>query len=171
MADEKKPPQGVVGSKLFSGVDVMADRLEVGIYAFEPLQKRVAVLTLWVDPAQDEAWRLLHTLLCAYPALQAAGIDSGGHYTAQVYRFAYASGLPGSGAAHRVFATKTHARRGCGRGIRSVLVDVSGLDEQIKLLLVDAKDDPVNPAGLVCARAVYEWESSVGNSVAAILLV
>ena len=176
MTVEKKPPQGAGNAQLYAGVEVMADRLEVGIYAFQTEARQVAALTLWVNPSQDEAWRLLHALLCAYPGLRAVGVDSGGHQTGQVYRFALSSNQPDSGAEHKVVATKNCSTRGSKNGLGSVLMDVygpdHGSDEKIKILvlLVGLEDGAASPDVLRCARAACEWESLIRYSSPAMRL-
>ena len=168
MTDEKKPPQGAGNAMLYAGVDVLADRLELGIYDLQAETRQVAAFTLWVDPSQDEAWRLLHALLCAYPGLQAVGVDSGGHHTGQVYRFALASKQPESGAAHEVFATKTRSTCGGDQKLSSTLVDVQGrgrvLEEQIRVLLIAGGCEAATPDVLRYSRAVHEWMHSIGCS-------
>lgn len=163
MTDEKKPPQAVAGV-VCAGVDVMCDRLEVGVYAFTPDAKRVAHLVLWGDPSQDACWQQMHALLCGLSGLQAVAVDSGGLHTQQVLRFAHASSQEGSGAAHKVFASKTRSIRGVPCGISTVRVGVCHqgklLDDTIELLLVNMKTNNDPNDVFTLAQAVYSWECS-----------
>ena len=163
MTDEKKPPQGVA-SAVYAGVDVMCDRLEVGVFGFTPNAKPVAHLVLWGDPEQDACWQQLHALLCGLSGLQAVGVDSGGHHTLQVYRFAHASSQEGLGVAHKVFATKNQSIRGVPSGIKVRQVDVCHrgqvLSGPIELLLINMETNTDLTGVYSLAKAVYAWEAS-----------
>lgn len=173
MSDEKKPPQGVAGV-VCAGVDVMSDRLEVGVYAFTLDSEELAHLVIYGDPGQDACWQQLHALLCGLSGLQAVGVDSGGHHTQQVYRFAHASGQEGSGAAHKVFAVKNQSIRLGVPGTRVRQLDVCHLGQvlngPIELLMINMKtnNDPTDV--FTVAQAVYLWQSSVGRPEPAMLL-
>ena len=170
MTDEKKPPQGVAGA-ICAGVNVMSDRLEVGVYAFTPDAKRVAHLWLWGEPGQDACWQQLHALLCGLSGLQAVAVDSGGHHTQQVYRFAHASGEEGLGAAHKVFAVKNQSIRGVPCGTRAMRVDVchqgNVLDGPIELLLINMNTNTDSTDVFNLAQAVYTWEASTRDAMRA----
>lgn len=162
MTDEKKPPEPVATGVICAGVDVMSDRLEVGIYAFTPEASRVAALTLWCDPAQDAGWQQLHALLCSFSGLQVVAVDSGGLHTQQVYRFAHASRQEGTGAAYKVFASKTQSIRGGYCGSRTLLVDVTShlgqvLPEPIELLLISIESNTAQDGVFALAHAAYLW--------------
>jgi phage terminase large subunit GpA-like protein len=170
MTDEKKPPQRVAGV-ICAGVDVMSDRLEVGVYAFTPDAKRVAHLVLWGDPGQDACWQQLHALLCGLSGLQAVAVDSGGHHTQQVYRFAHASSQEGSGAAHKVFAAKNQSIRGVPSGTRTMQVDVCHrgqvLNGPIELLLINMETNTDSTDVYTLAQAVYTKETSTRSAMRA----
>lgn len=162
MTDEKKPPQEVASETICAGVDVMSDRLVVGIYAFGPETRRLAELTLWCNPDRDASWQQLHALLCSYSGLQLVAVDSGGLHTQQVYRFAHASSQEGAGAAHKVFAVKGQSIRGVPPGMHSQLVQVGHqgrlLPDKIELLLIDMQTNTAKNDLLSLATAVYLWQ-------------
>lgn len=172
MTDEKKPPQEVADVTICAGVDVMADRLEVALCAFgsgaQPLAFNRHIAHIYGDPAQGHVWGLLWSLLqvpvhhpgAGLLGIRAAGVDSGGHHTRQVYRFVHQHGQPGPHAP-RLFALKACSTRGSAGGIKSMKVDVAGHDKApdacIALLLVDVENDHAGPDADKYAQAVYEW--------------
>jgi phage terminase large subunit GpA-like protein len=88
-------PRGV--GLLTAGIDVQGDRLELLVKGWGRGEESwlVAWEQLFGDPGLDEVWQTLENRLTrAYTLangktlrLSAAGIDSGGHHTEQVYRF------------------------------------------------------------------------------------
>ena len=88
-------PPGV--QVLTAGVDVQDDRLEVSVYGFGRLEEtwRVEHQVLRGDPGSPVLWDELDAvLLSRYRTddgrelgIEAACVDSGGHFTEQVYRF------------------------------------------------------------------------------------
>lgn len=84
---------------LTAGVDVQDDRLEYEIVGWGRDEESwsIAHKVIWGDPAKPDVWQTLdHDLRQAWPharavspmIVRAACIDSGGHHTASVYRFA-----------------------------------------------------------------------------------
>ncbi|MFK3680672.1 phage terminase large subunit family protein [Pseudomonas sp. NPDC088890] len=82
---------------LVASVDVQANRLEMLVMGFGVGMERwlVDFQVIWGDPAKDSTWLLLDEKLkaryrhpCgAHLGILAAGIDSGGHHTDEVYQF------------------------------------------------------------------------------------
>lgn len=88
-------PKG--GLVLVAGVDVQDDRFEINVWAIGKGEEMwiVDYIIIYANPAIPESWEKLDQQLKAtYPhacgqhlAIEAAGIDSGGHFTHQVYDF------------------------------------------------------------------------------------
>jgi phage terminase large subunit GpA-like protein len=82
---------------LVAGVDVQDNRLEVGLYGVGRNEEiwQVSHEALYGDPAQPEVWEQLDKALLrswrhgkgGMIKLAAAGVDSGGHYTHEVYQY------------------------------------------------------------------------------------
>ena len=95
---------------LTAGVDVQDDRLELEIVGWGRGEESWSIeyKTLYGDPSTAELWMRLDTILqqrFKHPIhgemiLRAACVDSGGHYTQQVYNYCRAR------AGRRVFAIK-----------------------------------------------------------------
>ena len=79
-----------------AGVDVQGDRLAVSPGARERSSWSLDYSELWGDPAKPDVWRALdHDLMRRFDhpragpmPVRAVCVDSGGHWTQQVYRFA-----------------------------------------------------------------------------------
>lgn len=170
MTDEKKPPQEVAAIKLCAGVNVMADRLCVAIYAFAPdapAPECKISMVLWGDPLQADVWQGLQMLIGGllrldgdvFANLTAVAIDSGGYHAQQVYRFVYQCGIATAGGPV-VLATKSRSTKCRGQGPASALVDVccQGKTERLELFFVDVSadedGDDVTLAGL--ARLAFD---------------
>ena len=88
-------PAGVL--MLTASVDTQANRLELMVMGFGVGMERWVVdhQVIWGDPADDRTWAVLDEKLKAryqHPcgvelAILAAGVDSGGHHTDEVYQF------------------------------------------------------------------------------------
>jgi len=82
---------------LVAGIDVQDDRLEAEIIGYGEGEESwgIAYKTIWGDPGLSETWERLDALLLAkYKheqghslSIAATGIDSGGHFTKEVYDF------------------------------------------------------------------------------------
>ncbi|MFG1287922.1 phage terminase large subunit family protein [Xanthobacter versatilis] len=110
--DELPEPVAVITA----GVDVQGDRLELEIVGWGPGEESWSLeyTVLWGNPAEPEVWRALdaellrtfpHRMMGAVP-IRAVAIDSGGHHTQTVYRFARDRG------GRRVWAIKGRAGPG-----------------------------------------------------------
>lgn len=140
-------PQGAL--VLTAGVDVQDDRLEMEVVGWGPGEESWGIdyRVLYGDPAQPELWRTLWGALQAtydhedgYPLrIVSACIDSGGHFTQQVYRFCRGK------LAARIFATKgmsgsgrpivsSPAKKRTGRGRRPVELFLLGTHEAKRIL-------------------------------------
>lgn len=83
---------------LTMGVDVQGDRLEVKVKGWGAGERSwlIHYEQLWGDPAQAEVWRQLDLILLrdwqhesgAMLKIRSTAIDSGGHHTEDVYRYA-----------------------------------------------------------------------------------
>jgi phage terminase large subunit GpA-like protein len=114
-------------SALTVGVDVQDNRFEVSVYGWGPREESwtVAHEELMVDPARDDAWRKLSDYLATrFPSadgrslpIAATAIDTGGHFTHQVYAFCRAR--------KRTFAVKGADRPGLPVKGKSSTVDVN----------------------------------------------
>ena len=105
-------------SVLVAGVDVQDDRLEASVWGFggEDGAESWAITheVLRGDPGQKELWQRLDEFLetefehesGARLRIAAAGIDSGGHYTTEVYKYCKAR------AGRRLYALKGSSQRG-----------------------------------------------------------
>ncbi|MGR4042803.1 phage terminase large subunit family protein [Pseudomonas sp. 910_21] len=88
-------PAGVL--MLTAAVDVQANRLELMVMGFGVGMERWVIdhQVIWGDPANEQTWAVLDEKLKAryrHPcgvglAILAAGVDSGGHHTDEVYQF------------------------------------------------------------------------------------
>ncbi|MDP9514775.1 phage terminase large subunit family protein [Pseudomonas protegens] len=88
-------PAGVL--MLTAAVDVQANRLEMMVMGFGVGMERWVIdhQVIWGDPANEQTWAVLDEKLKAryrHPcgvglAILAAGVDSGGHHTDEVYQF------------------------------------------------------------------------------------
>lgn len=88
-------PAGVL--MLTAAVDVQANRLELMVMGFGVGMERWVIdhQVIWGDPAHEQTWAVLDEKLKAryrHPcgvglAILAAGVDSGGHHTDEVYQF------------------------------------------------------------------------------------
>ncbi|WP_404937077.1 phage terminase large subunit family protein [Pseudomonas sp. JDS08PS003] len=88
-------PTGVL--MLTASVDVQANRLELMVMGFGVGMERWVIdhQVIWGDPANEQTWAVLDEKLKAryrHPcgvglAILAAGVDSGGHHTDEVYQF------------------------------------------------------------------------------------
>ncbi|MGE8309730.1 MAG: phage terminase large subunit family protein [Pseudomonas protegens] len=88
-------PAGVL--MLTAAVDVQANRLELMVMGFGVGMERWVIdhQVIWGDPANEQTWAVLDGKLKAryrHPcgvglAILAAGVDSGGHHTDEVYQF------------------------------------------------------------------------------------
>ena len=137
-------PSGV--QVVTAGVDVQDDRLEVSVYGFGRLEEawRLEHRVLRGDPASPVLWDELDDVLRrTYRTddgrelgIEAACVDSGGHYTEQVYRFCQARkrrrvwAIKGAAGARPVWPKKP----GRGRGVRVDLFLV-GVDTVKDVLL------------------------------------
>ncbi len=110
---------GIVPSKvlvLTAGVDVQDDRLEVSIYGWGRGEEcwLVSHSIVFGDPAQAEIWKQLDDILLRPwrretgdgMKIAASSIDSGGHFTHEVYQYARAR------KANRVLAVKGQSQKG-----------------------------------------------------------
>lgn len=99
-----------------AAVDVQGDRLEVGVEAWGLGEEnyKIDYFLLHGDPARDEIWRRLDDVLnrrfehasgTELP-IACTAIDSGGHYTQQVYKYVK------SREARRIFAIKGRSSEG-----------------------------------------------------------
>lgn len=85
------PPEGA--AILTAGVDVQDDRLEVEVvgWGYGHESWSVDYQIFYGDPGKDELWRRLSELLATDyegQTIASAAIDSGGHYTDAVYKYA-----------------------------------------------------------------------------------
>jgi phage terminase large subunit GpA-like protein len=88
------------GAVLTAAVDVQGDRLEYAVIAWGTGEEswRIKHEKLWGDPAQAEVWRQLDLALFRpwqhesgeTLGIRCVAVDSGGHHTEQVYRYARA---------------------------------------------------------------------------------
>jgi phage terminase large subunit GpA-like protein len=134
---------------LTAGVDVQDDRLEVEIVGWGKGEESWAIdyQVLWGDPGSEELWqRLDETLSSRYQHergghfnIAATCVDSGGHYTQQVYGYCrkhrhqriYAiKGMAGSGRP----IVAAPSRRGSGHRRRTVDLFTVGVDAAKGLL-------------------------------------
>jgi phage terminase large subunit GpA-like protein len=102
-------------SILCAGVDVQDNRVEVGLYAYGKDEEcwLISHTAIYGDPAGQKLWdQVDDVVLRDYPhadggrlKVSAIGVDSGGHYTSEVY--AYARSRKGKG----VFALKGQSVR------------------------------------------------------------
>lgn len=91
------------GSVLTAGVDVQDDRLELEIVSWGEGEESWSVdfVRLYGDPSRAELWRKLRELLGRtwlradgqQLDVRAVAIDSGGHFTDEVYAFSRANGV------------------------------------------------------------------------------
>lgn len=89
------------GLVVVAAVDVQDDRFEVALWAFGEADQMwlFDYIVLPADPGREDDWKKLDALLSTrYPhaggntvAIEAAAIDTGGHYTHDVYRFVRAT--------------------------------------------------------------------------------
>jgi phage terminase large subunit GpA-like protein len=121
----------VLALKLTAGVDVQDNRFEVRVDAWGPREESwiVDYVELSGDPALDETWNKLDAYLETRFAsedgrslpIAAEAIDTGGHFTHQVYSFCRDRIKRGK----RTFAIKGGDRPGLPVKGRSTLVDVN----------------------------------------------
>ena len=99
-ANAEPTPLGIVpmgGLVVVASVDVQDDRFEIAAWAFGALDQMwlFDYTVLKADPGLEEDWRRLDAVLCTkYPheggatlPIRAVAIDTGGHYTHEVYRY------------------------------------------------------------------------------------
>lgn len=126
---------------LTAGVDVQDNRLEVSVWGWGPGEETALVshVELPGDPALDDVWQRLDALLeTRFPhasggtlGIEAVGLDTGGHYTHQVYAYVRdrspARRIVSGGAiwAQKVFALKGVERAGMPVKGRASAVDVN----------------------------------------------
>lgn len=118
IANRREPYEGppVDVLLLVASVDVQDDRLEIEVVGYGQGEESWGVETFvfWGDPGKPELWNQLDDYLLRtweradgiQLAIAATGIDTGGHYTQQVYNFVKRS------RARRVFALKGMAGNG-----------------------------------------------------------
>lgn len=117
--------------KLTAGVDVQDNRFEIRVDAWAPREESwiIDYVELHGDPALDETWNKLDAYLETRFAsedgrsltIAAEAIDTGGHFTHQVYAFCRERTKRGK----RTFAIKGADRPGLPVKGRSTLVDVN----------------------------------------------
>lgn len=140
-------PHGVL--VLTAGVDVQDDRLEVEIVGWGKGEESWAVdyVVLWGDPGGEELWTRLDDVFArkyewergGHHEIIAVAVDTGGHYTQQVYEYCRAreynrmyavKGMAGTG---RPIVTAP-SRRGSGSRHRGVNLFTVGVDSAKGLL-------------------------------------
>lgn len=115
---------------LLAGVDTQDDRLEVAVWAIGPRGAMWTVDTIVIvgNPAEDSTWQQLDAALSQRyehadgfeVGIEAVAIDSGGHYTHEVYHF-----VRRQPADRKVFAIKGVDKPGMGIVGKPSLVDVN----------------------------------------------
>jgi len=121
---------------LFAGVDMQDDRWEIVLWGFGRGERMIALdyTVLYGNPADEGDWKALDEfLLSKFPrtgggevAIDAAAVDSGGHFTHQVYNFARVR------AARRVFAIRGDPIDGRPLSGKSSGIDVNWRGKVIK---------------------------------------
>lgn len=134
-------PAGVL--VLTAGVDVQDDRLEVEVVGWGKGEESWAIdyRVLWGDPGRAEVWQQLDDVLASRYQYERGGqldivatcVDSGGHYTQQVYaycrerKYGRVYAIKGMAGAGRPIVTAP-ARRGSGHRNRTVDLFTIGVD-------------------------------------------
>ena len=134
---------------LVAGVDVQDDRLEAEIIGYGENEESWGVdyKVIWGDPGQPDTWERLDALLLKQYKhtkghmlpIAAAGIDSGGHFTKEVYDFCKTrfhrrvfalKGMPGWG---RPIVSAPSPKK-YGRNPRPVKLFMVGVDEAKRIV-------------------------------------
>lgn len=124
------------GLVLVAGIDVQDNRFEVVVWAIGRGEEMWVVdyMVIEANPADERDWDKLDTYLLTkfstvggtYLGIEAAGIDTGGHFTHQVYAFCRAR------TTRRIYALKGDSRQGQPVKGKSSMQDINWRGRVIK---------------------------------------